>query len=216
MPTYPFEDDSLLYKSISKKEQQAALKSILETLDASEIAIPQEKLNLFPPRAYGYYRGRESFSGKTGVAFDALSAAETAADFTLKFLLNPQRASRLVQQKSMNADALGLKEVLDELVVQTVSKSHKSNYYNEVQQNINYRVLYHIMNLAASKYVHPQVNAIAKFRLGKLAIDLEPKDDALVFEMIQRIIQFQKHPELFTPISSPKIPDGSPIGSCGF
>ena len=35
-----------------------------------------------------------------------MSAAETAADFTLKFLLNPQRASRLVQQKSLDENAL--------------------------------------------------------------------------------------------------------------
>jgi len=209
-------DGQFTVKSISKKEQQAALKSILKTLDASEISIPQEKLSLFPPRAYGYYRGRESFSGKTGVAFDALSAAETSADFTLKFLLNPQRASRLVQQKSLDENALGLKDVLDELVAQTISKSHKSNYYNDAQRNINYRVLYYIMNLAASKYVHPQVNAIANQTITEIGMKAMPNSDFSKTEMLRRIVQFKEHPELFKPIASPKIPDGSPIGSCDY
>jgi len=82
-----------------KGMQEKALKSILKTLDASVIAIPKEKLSLFPPRAFGYGRTRESINGKTGVSFDALSAAETAADMTLGLLLHPERASRLIQQK---------------------------------------------------------------------------------------------------------------------
>lgn len=208
-------DGQFTVKPILKKEQEAALQSILVTLDASKIAIPKDKLVLFPPRAYGYYRGRESFSGKTGVSFDALSAAETAADFTLKFLLNPQRASRLVQQKSIDPSALGLKEVLDELVENTISKSHKNSYYTQIQQNINYRVLYYIMNLAVNKNVHPQVNAIANQAITEIGVKAMSKSDLSKTEMLRRIIQFKEHPELFSPISSPKIPDGSPIGSCG-
>ncbi|MEP2237280.1 MAG: zinc-dependent metalloprotease, partial [Maribacter sp.] len=76
-----------------KAMQEEALKSVLKTLDANEIAIPKGKLSLFPPRSFGTPRTRESINGKTGVSFDALSAVETASDMTLKFLLHPEKVS---------------------------------------------------------------------------------------------------------------------------
>ncbi len=206
-------DGQLTVKTIEKEVQEKALKTILNTLDAQIVAIPQDKLSLFPPRAIGYNRTRESFKGKTGVSFDALSAPETAADMTLRLLLHPERASRLIQQKSLEPSNLGLKEVLDAVVKGTIGNSHKDTYENEVQQSINFRVLFHIMNLAAHNKIHPQVNAIASNRLMDLKSELATKSkDAISREMIRRIDNFYNHPEQFKVIPSPEIPDGSPIG----
>ncbi len=198
---------------ISVASQENALKTILKTLDASEIAIPKEKLDLFPPRAIGYGRSRESFKGRTGVSFDALSAAETSADMTLGLLLHPQRASRLIQQKSLDKDQLGLSEVLAKTVKSTVEESQKDSYLHEVQQIINFRVLHHIMNLAAHKDVHPQVNAIAFEALKRIKKELFSNGkNTLAVEMVRRIDGFLNAPSKFKVIPSPKIPDGSPIG----
>ncbi|MEJ1222063.1 zinc-dependent metalloprotease [Sediminicola sp. 1XM1-17] len=206
-------DGQLTVKTVDKDTQMKALKSILNTLDAEVIAIPKEKLSLFPPRAIGYNRTRESFKGKTGVSFDALSAPETAADMTLGLLLHPERASRLIQQKSLETSNLGLTEVLDALLKGTLGNNHKDAYENEVQQSINFRVLFHIMNLAAHNKVHPQVNAIASNKLMELKSELASKSkDAISREMIRRIDNFYNHPEEFKVIPSPEIPDGSPIG----
>jgi len=197
-----------------KALQQEALKSILTTLDANEIAIPKEKLNLFPPRAFGNPRTRESINGRTGVSFDALSAVETASDMTLLFLLHPERASRLIQQKSIETDNIGLEDVLDELISKTINRKHKDAYLNEAQTIINFRVLFHIMNLAGHTEVHPQVNAIASQKLKELSFQLvkDSGSNAMHAEMLKRINEFNEHPELFKVIPSPKIPDGSPIG----
>lgn len=197
-----------------KMLQQEALKSVLKTLDADEIAIPKEKLSLFPPRAFGTPRTRESINGKTGVSFDALSAVETASDMTLLFLLHPERASRLIQQKAIDVNNLGLEEVINELISATINKKHKDAYLNEAQTTINFRVLFHIMNLAGHTEVHPQVNAIASQKLKELSFQLvkDSGNNAIHAEMIKRIKEFNEHPELFKVISSPKIPDGSPIG----
>lgn len=207
-------DGQTTVQMVDKNTQQKALKSIMKTLDAQVIAIPKEKLSLFPPRAIGYDRTRESFKGKTGVSFDALSAPETAADMTLALLLHPERASRLIQQKSLDADQLGLVEVLDEVIKNTINKSHKEPYINEVQQNINFRVLFHIMNLAAHKKVHPQVNAIAHKKLKEISLSKSGKtvDDTDALEMSRRIAEFYAHPDKFQVIPAPVIPDGSPIG----
>ncbi|MDC6389707.1 zinc-dependent metalloprotease [Maribacter sp. PR1] len=205
-------DGQLTVAPVEKKVQKKTLEAILRTLDASEIAIPKDKLGLFPPRAIGFGRTRESFKGKTGVSFDALSAPETAADMTLGLLLHPERASRLIQQKALDPNNIGLEEVLDEVVSNTILKSSKDAYLNEVQQNVNFRVLFHFMNLAASDEVHPQVNAIANLQLKKLQNSSSITDTAIKEEFKRRINDFYEHPNSFKVVPTPKIPDGSPIG----
>ena len=197
---------------VDKKLQSQALGTLLKTLDADEIAIPKNKLSLFPPRAFGYAKTRESLKGKTGVSFDALSAPETAADMTLGLLLHPERASRIIQQKAMQPNNLSLSDILDALLNATIYKQHKDNYLITIQQNINFRVLYHLMNLAAHDNVHPQVNAIAFAKLKELKGKLILKKDIIAIEMVRRIDKFLKAPEKFKISQVPKIPDGSPIG----
>ncbi|MGB5273286.1 MAG: zinc-dependent metalloprotease, partial [Flavobacteriaceae bacterium] len=210
-------DGQLTVKTVDKKAQQQALASIVKTLDASEIAIPKEKLSLFPPRAIGYNRTRESLKGRTGVSFDALAAPETAADMTLELLLHPERASRLIQQKALDNDNIGLDEVLGAVISGTIEKKHKDSYLREVQQNINFRVLFHLMNLAANDKVHPQVNAIANKRIRSLSASyLTSLDDTYAMEMMRRIDNFYRHPDQFKVLPVATIPDGSPIGmDCG-
>ncbi len=200
-------------RTISAARQENALETILTTLNAKNIALPKDKLELFPPRAIGYGKTRESFKGRSGVAFDALSAAETAADMTLGLLLHPERASRLIQQKSLDKDQLGLNTVLENTIQKTFDESHRDPYLHEVQQTINFRVLYHIMNLAASKEVHPQVNAIANEALKSLRSSLLSKGKGTIAaETVRRIDAFMNAPSKFKLIAVPKIPDGSPIG----
>jgi len=206
-------DGQKTVEMVDKNTQVNAMKSLLETLNATVIAIPKDKLPLFPPRAIGYPRSRESFNGRTGVSFDALSAPETAADMTLGLLLHPERASRLIQQKSLDNQQIGLEYVLNQLVEHTIEKNMKDTYLNEVQRSINYRVLYHIMNLAAHKEVHPQVNAIAYDQLKSIKTSLQSyNNDAYALEMIRRVDYFYSKPEEFKVLQSPGIPDGSPIG----
>ena len=206
-------DGQATVKTVDKATQEEALEAILKTLDASVIAIPKTKLSLFPPRAFGFRRTRESLNGKTGVSFDALSAPETAADMTLGFLLHPERASRLIQQKALESNNLGLSEVLDRIMELTILKKEKDSYLNEVQTNINFRVLFHLMNLAADQKVHPQVTAIAYQKLRNLKSSLlAGGKSATSAEMVRRINRFMEEPEDFKVIPTPKIPDGSPIG----
>ncbi|WP_318344829.1 zinc-dependent metalloprotease [Flagellimonas baculiformis] len=200
-------------KPVNEAVQEKALESIMKTLDAKTIAIPKDKLDLFPPRAIGFSRSRESFKGRTGVSFDALSVAETAADMTLGLLLHPERASRLIQQKSLDKNQLGLQEVLDETIKNTFDLSQRDAYEEEVQNTINFRVLYHMMNLAAHDGVHPQVNALANETLKSLKTQLLGNGkSAISAEMVKRIDNFMEEPSEFKLIPVPDIPDGSPIG----
>ncbi|TVZ27779.1 uncharacterized protein DUF5117 [Gillisia sp. Hel_I_86] len=203
-------------KTISAEDQKMAFSVYLKTLDAEVLAIPKDKLELFPPRAYGFGRSRESFKSNTGVAFDALGAAGTASNLSLQYLLHPERAARLIQQKALNHSQLGLDEMLVELTNSTLKKTFKDPYLQQVQNTINYNVLQHLFNLAVNKKSIPQVKAVTHSTITSLESWLISNSNNEVFrsQLLFEIEQFKEHPELFKPlIQVPKIPDGSPIGS---
>ena len=204
-------DEQTIVKPIDIKTQRDALNAILSTLSAEALAIPKSKLELFPPRAFGYNRSRESFSSQTGVAFDPMSAAITASDMTLGLLLNPERANRIIQQKSLDENQLSLDEVLYEVIINSFGKTFSDTYKNEVQQLINERVFIHLMNLASNDKSFLQV----KWRTNE-AINsvISKKRTPLYFPYFESMLkEFREHPEKFKISATPKIPDGSPIGN---
>jgi len=213
-------DGQITTKTISVNEQEKALDVLLETISAKHLAIHKEKLKLFPPRAFSYSRTRESFKGKTGVAFDALSTASTASDMTLRLLLNVQRANRLIQQKSLNKNQLALEDALQQLINSTFKKEHKDDYLNEVQQMINNNVLKYIINLAVNSESYFQVKAQANHAVNKISDYLSKQKSNQIYnaQYLKRIKEFKKKPENYKLKRAPKIPDGSPIGSgmCDF
>lgn len=204
-------DNQLTVKSVDVSTQKEALNALLSSIDAEVLAIPKNKLELFPPRAYSYWRTRESFNGKTGVAFDPLSAASTASEMTLSFLLHPQRANRMIQQKSLDANQLGLEDMLNTLINNTFKKKHNDAYLNEVQQMVNMNLLQQIMNLAVNDNAFMQVNAIANKAIQNIVLSLD--NSAYGMQYIRLVKRFNEEPGEFKIQDAPGIPDGSPIGS---
>ena len=197
---------------LEAKKQKQALASVLKTLKAETLMIPKDKLGLFPPRAHGYRRSRESFKSTTGVAFDALGASATASDMTLGLLLHPERANRLVQQKSLDTKQLGLQDMLETLVRETVLVSEKNVYANEVQTTINYNVIKHLLNLYVHPNAIPQTKATVKFVLQTVVMPSLNQGNLNHMNMKDQIEKTFAKPETFKVIPSPTIPDGSPIG----
>jgi hypothetical protein len=79
-------DGQVITQSLSKDEQLKALLSVVGTLDPSVLVLPERILQLIPPRPSNYDYTRELFKKRTGLAFDALSPARTAADLPLFFI----------------------------------------------------------------------------------------------------------------------------------
>ncbi|WP_299155632.1 zinc-dependent metalloprotease [uncultured Christiangramia sp.] len=206
--------DNLNVKILDGKIQKKAIKEILKTLKAEEIAIPKEKLELFPPRAFGYSRDRESFKSNTDVAFDIFGAPATAAGMTMQFLFHPARAERLIQQKAVDNSNPGLEFLLQETVRNTIKSDYKDEYYNKVQQAINFVVFKHLLNLAANDKSTSLVKSIANAEIYELQQWLRKNNSAVNREMLRNIKEFREHPEQFQlKLNIPKIPDGSPIGN---
>lgn len=208
--------NATILEPVDRERQSSALEALLLTLQPQILAIPKEKLELFPPRAFGFSRSRESFSSNTGVAFDALGAPATASELSLSLLLHPQRAARLIQQKALDQRQLGLSEVIKELISNTVMISHKDPYLQEVQNVINYNVLDHLLNLAVHKNSIPQVKAVAHAEIAQLRDWLKKgrnSSSVAAMHLLRQIEAFEKDPKSFElETLAPNIPDGPPIG----
>ena len=207
-----------IVKRIDGKKERRALQSVLNTIEVQSIAIPERLLNLFPPRAIGYGRSRESFKSKNGVAFDPYGAVETASEMTLSFLLHPQRASRLAQHKSSDESQLGLVEVINKVINTSFKKQHKNNYHRELQNIINAQVLNQLFGLAADADNYPQVTAIVNGKLSEIESWLKTAKSTELQKMVndqfvRDIQKFRKNPSDYKRTKAPKIPDGSPIGN---
>ena len=218
------DDNQTIVENVSFDRQNKALTSLLKTINVKNLAIPKSKLKLFPPRAYNYPRTRESFKSMTGVSFDPFSAVSTASEMSLSLLLNPERMNRLVVQSSLsNASSknMNLSYLLTTLTINTFKTQYNqadedsNKYIFENQQVINNNYLKFLLNLASNRKSFFHVKSEANKEIRSIARFLSSKKNKNIYssEYLRTINKFNTKPELFELKSSPKIPDGSPIGS---
>jgi len=205
---------------VAPAEQRRALAAVLATLKPDVLALPEPLLKMIPPRPPDYERGREHFKIHTSPAFDALAPAEAAAQHTLQFLFNPERAARLVEFHTRNAENPGLVEVLDAILAATWKAPHGSGYSAEIARATDGVVLYDLMTLAANERASEQVRAIASLKLealrGWLATALNgvtEEERAHLSFAVSQIVQFQKDPKKMELAAPAEPPDGPPIGT---
>ena len=70
-------------KIVPGEAQRKALTAVLQTLSPAVLTLPESLLAVLPPQPPGYPRTQESLASHTGLTFDAVAAAESAADLTL-------------------------------------------------------------------------------------------------------------------------------------
>ncbi|WP_233999538.1 zinc-dependent metalloprotease [Pseudoalteromonas sp. T1lg22] len=156
---------------VDAEVQRQALASLLLTLDAKELVVPESILALIPPKAYGEYSTRESIVGRTGLTLDAMALPEVAANHSLSLLLHPERVNRLAQQGARSEQAYNLDTLLDTLVKRVFDNNHGNAMEAKVQHRIQWLTAQHFANLVASDKVAPEVQAQFKFYLQRVADD---------------------------------------------
>jgi len=212
-------DGQLVTEIVAPEEQRRALEALLATITPKALIIPDRILKLIPPRAYGYPRTRELFKSRTGLTFDPLTAAETAADITITLMLNPERAARLVDYHARDTHYPGLDEVVDRMLAATW-KSKYSGYDAEVNRTVDEVVLRNLIALALNENASAQSRAIATLKIEELKDWLSQQakkvrdegQKAHFLYGISEIKTFEERPKdlmLTKPVTPP---DGQPIG----
>jgi len=202
--------------------QREALKAVLETIKAEELAISENVLKLIPPMAYGYGSPRaETFPKRTDPVFDPLGAAEIAADLTIQGLLEPGRAARMITFHARDKNNPHFREVVDALLEATWKFPVSSNnYHAEIERAVQSATVTNLMNLAANANAQPQVRAVASDVLRQLSARLKNvvaknKTDESHYRMIvEDIERFLTRPDAPRKQTEPLLnPPGDPIGN---
>ncbi|HLM24969.1 MAG TPA: zinc-dependent metalloprotease [Pyrinomonadaceae bacterium] len=205
---------------VPPEEQRRALAIVLDTLKPDTLAVPEALLRLIPPRPSGYPRTREDFRIRTQPVFDALAPAEAVADHISGFLLNQERAARLVQFHARDQRNPGLAEVIDKILAATWKAPVAPGYAGEIQHTVDMVILSDLMSLASGDRASNQARAIASWKLEQLKTWLASQsrltvDDnrrAFLFYSLEQIKRFQDDPKKMNLTRPQTPPDGQPIG----
>ena len=213
----------------SAAEQRNALNALMASISPSALALPPALLKKIPPRPSGYGRSRELFPRYTGLMFDAVSPAVTAADHVVGMLLASDRAARLVEQKAIDPTLPGLEDVIDALFNASFGATASTPYEAEVRRAVERVVVDELMDLAASAPMS-QVRAVATWKLQRRGIELgraasavatngngNESDLAQANLLAMDINRFLTRPAnpVATRFQAPTAPPGAPIGDPG-
>ncbi len=203
--------------------QRKALEALAATLKPSELTVPKKILDAIPPRPPGFGLHRELFPRTTGEGFDPLSPGTIAADVTIGFVLQPDRAARLVAQNAVDPTLPGLGEVIDRFTKATFDAPTASPYEAEVRRAAE-RVLVDRVQWLAMSAPNGQVRAVAALKLQRLAARLralpatrneaDQAQGALLAADIKRFLERPSaDPSKIMPTAP--APPGAPIGDLG-
>jgi len=205
---------------VEPAEQNKALAAVLKTLAPETLTLPETLLKILPPRPTGLPRTRESFASETGLTFDPIAAAESAADLTLTGLLNPARASRLVQYHMRVQGSPSLRGVMEAISTATAYRPEGGHTMSsEVERAVEFRGLEAMLALCVNPEASSQARAIARAHIADVLIQwttAAPLTDTAEAihraALISRIEEFEKDPAKFVPAAPVEAPPGMPIG----
>ncbi len=208
-------DGQLITKALSKEEQLKALSAIMDCIDPKFLLLPDDIVKLIPPRPTGYNFTRELFKKRTGLAFDAISPAETAADLPLSFLFNTERINRMVQYEAANG-GLGLNEMINILINKTWKAAARTGMEKLIQQQTQQILLTYLLAVSVDDNTSFTAKAVVQKALNDLKkyIELQQKNttDQLLTGNFILALERMKAPEKAKPTIHVAIPPGAPIG----
>ena len=219
--TYNERGDGLANPTIvDPAKQKAALTAVLKTLTPETLTLPENILALLPPHPPGLNRTQESFPDHTGLTFDPIATAEASADLTLQVLLDPARASRLIEYHMRVPASPSLRGVLEAISTTTAERPEGGHTLSsEVERAVEFRGLEAMFQLAVSPETSSQSRAIARSHIDDLlkqwTSTAMPTDTAEAIHrkaLIDRINEFNKDPEKFVVTKPVIAPPGMPIG----
>jgi len=216
-------DNRTPVQGVSTDDQRKALDALAYTLRPSELTVPKRVLDLIPPRPPGFGLHRELFARTTGDAFDPLAPGTIAADVTVGFVLQLDRAARLVGQHAVNPQLPGLEDVIDRLTAATFDAPTATPYEAAVRR-AEERVLVDRVMWLATASPNSQVRAIASLKLSKLAARLkatvakteaDTAQHSLIAADIKRFLERPADANRPIPLPTADAPPGAPIGDQG-
>ncbi|PKG98784.1 zinc-dependent metalloprotease [Paraglaciecola sp. MB-3u-78] len=198
-------------KVIAAQQQKDALAAMLQTLQSEFLSIPKSLAQLITPKAYGESRNRESFKGRTGHTFDPISAAESAAGYSLNLLLQAERLNRIAQQQEQLQGVPDLGYLLTELFNQSI-KDGIDKDYPQLSKRVNYLVLDQVVKAMQQENLAPEARGEMELQLIDLHKWLKNKGRNAHNEVMARQLeQYWRLGKWQSQFTLKPLPPGSPI-----
>ena len=194
---------------VSVEQQQAALNRMLKAMSFEYLRMPAHVISLIPPKAYGERRNRESFSGRTGITFDPISAGEAAANNALSLLINPIRLNRVHGQAALHQHSFTASYVIDQLLENIFYQKATSDDY--LSSRTRMMTVDALVQVLLDKDTAPEVMAVVQLRLMNLHTHLKDKEDEVSVTIAMHLFRFFKTGEWSGEVIAKPLPPGSPI-----
>ena len=204
-------DGQSITRAIPKAQQLKALQSVLDCISPKALALPENITSLIPPRPAGYEYNRELFNRRTGLSFDPLSAAESAANLPLSFLFNPSRLNRMVQMQAAGT-GLGIDEMLAEIFKRTWKTQGINGPEELILKQEQQMVLTYLMSVYVSKEASFATKAAMMQGIEELRLLANGKVNGAEKGYYLMTIDRIKDKEKAKPFIAEPLPPGAPIG----
>lgn len=215
-------DGQVITRMVEPATQWRAFESLMSTITPDALALPEKLIQMIPPRPSGYPASVETFKRYTGPTFDPIAAAESAASTTLSYLLDDERASRLVEYNARDSKYPGFIEITDKLIDQTWNAPTTDGYKGELQVMVNNQVLKYLLMLAANSRTSEVVRGQALYEMENLKQLISSKmaaapakQKANMLFALSQFEAFKADPNKFQPPAAADMPPGAPIGMPG-
>ncbi|HEY6900865.1 MAG TPA: zinc-dependent metalloprotease [Puia sp.] len=210
-------------RMVDPAEQWRAFNSLMNTLTPEALVLPEDLISKIPPRPSGYPSTVETFGGHTGPTFDPIAVAEAAAANTLSYLLNNERAARLIEYQARDDKQPGFLPVLDKLLERTWKAPLQPGYKGELQILVDNLTLKYLLALAADPKNAENVRGEALLKINELKEYMKsslagagPKQKAALYFGLSQIGSFEEEPNKFIVQPALEMPPGAPIGMPGY
>ena len=201
---------------VDGETSRAALDAMLSSLERSSLDLTPEQIALLSPQGEaqgGQQFTREIFKGKTGPAFDHMTAVAAASDLVFRMILDAERMNRMEQFSAANNDILGASEAL--ALVTNRLLPGRSRGLDLVHQTVVGRYVAGLVGLHGSMDASTGVRGLARRELTRVRSNLSSRTafGAELGETIRIYLETGVTDGIKPLASTPSVPPGSPIGS---
>jgi len=194
--------------------QGSAIQAILNTLNATELELPQQLLSMIPPPAFGYSRDRETFSSSTNLAFDALAPAESYANTAIGMMTHKDRLTRIHRHNAAHGHPMSLSEYLNRVGEHLFEQNTNNNYGRAIEAIVKQTYLLHLIEKTINSEVDPSVAAIVQGVVEGIKSKFLQDDSDSTKRLNYLLEKAMDDPSSIKLPEVADLPPGSPIG-CG-
>jgi hypothetical protein len=162
-------DGQVPTRMIAADEQRKALTLSLDAIQPAELTVPDRVQALIPPAPPGFNNDQIWADGYTGPTFDPVTLGGGLATEVIGYLLDRERAARVVVQASRDANQLTLDEVISTILNRTWGAAAPASAAERAMQRAAQRAaLDALLDLAGDAKAMPDVRAAAVHHLKAL------------------------------------------------